>query len=42
MLCQVKIIDILGQPKEEKNKYIQSDLPPGMIPHFLFTRKRDT
>ena len=42
MLCQVKIIDILGQPKEEKNKYIQSDLPPGMIPHFLYTRKRDT
>ena len=36
MLCQVKIIDIHGQPKGEKNKYIQSDLPPGMILHFYF------
>ena len=36
MLCQVKIIDIRGQPKGEKNKYIQSDLPPGMILHFYF------
>ena len=36
MLCQVKIIDIPGQPKGEKNKYIQSDLPPGMILHFYF------
>ena len=36
MLCQVKIIDIHGQPKGEKNKYIQSDLPPGMFLHFYF------
>ena len=36
MLCQVKIIDIHGKPKGEKNKYIQSDLPPGMILHFYF------
>ena len=36
MLCQVKIIDIHGQPKGEKNRYIQSDLPPGMILHFYF------
>ena len=33
MLCQVKITDIHGQPKGEK-KYIQSDLPPGIIYYF--------
>ena len=36
MLCQVKIIDIHVQPKWEKKKYIQSDLPSGLILHFYY------